>query len=147
MHSRVAWIVVSQATTSETLDRRYGRDRRSGGHGRRVLVAVGIAVVLVVAVVVWLFAGGGLAGLAGTSDLRTTNFQISGDRSVKVWWTVVGDDDSHLVCAVEALDEQRSVVGMVEVDLPAAPTDRSGVTLVKTAGLAVTGLLSSCRPA
>lgn len=127
------------------LEDRYGGGRSGRRRGR--LTAVVAAAVLVAAGVVWAVVTG-FGGAGNSTDLQTTGYSIESDRLVTVGWLVAGEAHDPLVCAIEAQDDDGSVLGLVEVRVPVtgAPA-RSGTTQVITTRKADTGLIQSCRRA
>jgi hypothetical protein len=127
---------------SENLDARYGRTPSGRGRDRRLLwiVAGGFALVLV-AWVVW----AGLDGSAPQIEARDTRHSIIDEHSVSVTFEVSMPKGSSASCAVEALNENFTIVGWKVVDLP--PSDlytRSVTEIIRTTELSNTGLIYRC---
>jgi hypothetical protein len=130
------------AEPRERLDARYGRQPAVRRRNRLVawlLVAAGT--LAVVAWGVW----SGVGGATGDRfEVTTRAFTVRSDAAVSVTWSVTGST-KPLLCTIEADAEDRSTVGLVEVRVPAG--GGTGTTVVRTVRLAVTGLISACRPA
>ena len=132
----------SSVAVSENLDQRYGRTPSGRGRDRRLLwvVAGGFALVLV-AWVVW----AGLDGSAPQIEARDTRHSIIDEHSVSVTFEVSMPAGSSASCAVEALNENFTIVGWKVVDLP--PSDvytRSVTEIIRTTELSNTGLIYRC---
>ena len=129
-------------SVSTNLDARYGRTPNRRLRDRRVLwiTAAGFALVLV-AWVVW-------AGLDGSKPLieaRDTRHSIIDEHSVSVTFEVSMPTGTAASCAVEALNQNFTIVGWKVVDL--APSDRytrSFTEIVRTTELSNTGLIYRC---
>jgi hypothetical protein len=127
---------------SENLDARYGRTPSGRGRDRRLLwiVAGGFALVLV-AWVVW----AGLDGSAPQIEARDTRHSIIDEHSVSVTFEVSMPKGSSASCAVEALNENFTIVGWKVVDLPPADLYTRSVTeIIRTTELSNTGLIYRC---
>ena len=132
----------SSVAVSTNLDARYGRTPGGRRRDRRVLwvVAGGFALVLV-AWVVW----AGLDGSAPQIEARDTRHSIIDEHSVSVTFEVSMPAGSTASCAVEALNENFTIVGWKVVDLP--PSDRytrSVTESIRTTELSNTGLIYRC---
>ncbi|MGN6446202.1 DUF4307 domain-containing protein [Amnibacterium sp.] len=133
------------STRTTTLDERYGRTPSRRRRGRIGAVVAGAAVLVAVAVwAVWT----GVGGATNALDVTTTGVNIVSDEATDVQWLVTGRSGQRLVCAIEATDSGGSVVGLVEVVVPATgQVNRSGATTVRTVRRASNGLIESCRDA
>jgi len=134
--------VESSVAVSTDLDARYGRTPKGRGRDRRLLwiVASGFALVLV-AWVVW----AGLDGAAPQLEARDTRHSIIDEHSVSVTFEVSMPTGSSASCAVEALNQNFTIVGWKVVDLP--PSDRytrSVTEIIRTSELSNTGLIYRC---
>lgn len=95
-----------------------------------------------VAAVVWY----GLAYTAGQVTYTTVSYRVADAGSVTVDFDVTMDPGTSATCTVRALAENFSVVGTLDVPIPASTeTTTSHTTTVRTTSLAVTGLVDSCR--
>ena len=133
---------MESVAVSTSLDARYGRSPSGRGRDRRLLwiVAGGFALVLV-AWVVW----AGLDGSAPQIEARDTRHSIIDEHSVSVTFEVSMPAGSSASCAVEALNENFTIVGWKVVDLP--PSDlytRSVTEIIRTTELSNTGLIYRC---
>ena len=132
----------SSVAVSENLDARYGRTPSGRGRDRRLLwiVAGGFALVLV-AWVVW----AGLDGSAPQIEARDTRHSIIDEHSVSVTFEVSMPAGSSASCAVEALNENFTIVGWKVVDLPPSELYTRSVTeIIRTTELSNTGLIYRC---
>lgn len=132
----------SSVAVSTNLDARYGRPAGGRRRDRRLLwvVAGGFALVLV-AWVVW----AGLDGSAPQIEARDTRHSIIDEHSVSVTFEVSMPAGRTASCAVEALNENFTIVGWKVVDLP--PSDRytrSVTESIRTTELSNTGLIYRC---
>ncbi|MEO6199619.1 MAG: DUF4307 domain-containing protein [Cryobacterium sp.] len=123
-------------------DARYGRTPNRRGRDRRLLwiVAGGFALVLL-AWVVW----AGLDGAAPQLEARDTRHSIIDEHSVSVTFEVSMPAGTAASCAVEALNQNFTVVGWKVLDLP--PSDRytrSVTEIIRTTELSNTGLIYRC---
>jgi Domain of unknown function (DUF4307) len=128
---------------TDALAARYGRTRAHRTRDRVLLIiaAVAFAVVLV-AWVVW----AGLDGQKPTVQATDTSHQLMNDeRAVEVSWTLSVPPGNETACAVQALDEDFTIVGWKIVEIPASDRHlRSLTETVRVAREANTGLISSC---
>ncbi|WP_241983414.1 DUF4307 domain-containing protein [Cryobacterium tagatosivorans] len=127
---------------STNLDARYGRTPNRRLRDRRSLwIAAGGFALVLVAWVVW-------AGLDGSKPLieaRDTRHSIIDEHSVSVTFEVSMPAGTAASCAVEALNENFTIVGWKVVDL--APSDRytrSFTEIIRTTELSNTGLIYRC---
>jgi uncharacterized protein DUF4307 len=128
---------------TDALAERYGRTRAHRTRDRVLLIiaAVAFAVVLV-AWVVW----AGLDGQKPAVQATDTSHQLMNDeRAVEVSWTLSVPPGNETACAVQALDEDFTIVGWKIVEIPASDRHlRSFTETVRVAREANTGLISSC---
>lgn len=125
------------------IDDRYGRTPKRRLRDRLLLLAGGVvAAVVVVTWVVW-------AGLDGSQpqlqakDLSHT--LLNEERAVEVTWQLSVPPGSETACAVQALNEEFTVVGWKIVEIPASDRHlRTFTERVRVAQPANTGLISSC---
>lgn len=131
--------------TTAALDERYGRTRPAVIRQRWLYgVAGGLVAVVFAAWVLW----AGLDQASGSIDATDRAFDIVDDRTVDVTFSVVMPAGEEAWCAVQAQDEQRSIVGWKVVELPARDAfERQETVRLRTTGPAVTGLIHSCWPA
>ncbi|WP_166784442.1 MULTISPECIES: DUF4307 domain-containing protein [Cryobacterium] len=134
--------VESPEAVNASLDARYGRTPNRRVRDRRILWIVAGAFALVLGSwVIW-------AGLDGTKPLieaRDTAHSIIDEHSVSVTFEVSMPTGTAASCAVEALNENFTIVGWKVVDLP--PSDRytrSVTEIVRTTELSNTGLIYRC---
>jgi hypothetical protein len=122
------------------LDERYGR-RPSASRQRRLvlaLVGVGVLVAATAALFVWIrVAGSGVSFTVGGYDVRS-------DSQVTVTFTVAKPDGTAVTCRVTAQDGATDVVGSQDVTLPAAGSELTRTTTLRTRGRAVIGTVDSC---
>ncbi|WP_394552642.1 DUF4307 domain-containing protein [Agromyces sp. MMS24-JH15] len=125
------------------LDARYGRTPRNRGRDRLVLVLGAIAVAIVlVAWVVW-------AGLDGSKpQIEATDLGhvvLDDERAVEVTWQLSVPAGNATACAVQALNEDHTIVGWKVVEIPASDQPlRTFTERIRTAQAANTGLISTC---
>jgi hypothetical protein len=121
---------------------RYGSEL---SRGRRRARLAGV-VVLAAAGLAWV----GWVGLdrAGqTVRWSQVGFVIGADADVQVTYDVGKDPPATVVCRLRALSRSKATVGLVDVVV--GPADRRvtrRTDTVRTSGLAVTGVVDSCRP-
>jgi hypothetical protein len=122
------------------LDERYGR-RQPASRNRRLvlaLVGVGILVVATAALFVWIrVAGSQVSVTVGAYD-------VVSDDQVTVTYTVAKPDGTAVTCRVTAQDRDTNVVGSQDVTLPAAGSELTRTTTLRTRGRAVVGSVDSC---
>ena len=125
-----------------SLDERYGRSPERARRRRALAILVGAAfAVVLLAWLVW----AGLQGDAAKIEYRDVSHTIVSDSLVIVTFTVTTDANSRVSCAVEALNEGFSVVGLKRVDLPpSAQRSRTVTQEVRTTERAVSGLIYRC---
>ena len=124
------------------LDQRYGRTRKRGRNERLILIisAAAFAVVLV-AWVVW----AGLDGSKPMVEARDVAHTILDDQTVQVDYEVSMPAGEQASCAVQALNEDFTVVGWKIVDIPASDRyTRAFTETVRTSLPANTGLIFRC---
>ncbi len=121
---------------------RYGRPpsrRRRRAH----LAGVGVLSVLGLAWLVWVGAD------RAQQDVRWSQvgFVVGANTAVQVTYDVGKDPGTTVVCRLRALDRGKATVGLVDVVVgPADERVTRRTDMVRTSGLAVTGLVDSCRP-
>ena len=92
-----------------TLDQRYGRTRRSRRRDVWIAVIMGVAFVVVFAAwVIW----AGLDGAKPTVDAQDTKHSIIDAHTVSVSFEVTMAPGTTASCAVQALNESFSIVGV-----------------------------------
>jgi Domain of unknown function (DUF4307) len=122
------------------LDERYGRRPPASQRRRLVLamVGVGLLVAATAALFVWIrVAGSGVSFTVGGYDVRS-------DSQVTVTFTVAKPDGTAVSCRVTAQDRVRDVVGSQDVTLPAAGSELTRTTTLRTRGRAVVATVDSC---
>ncbi len=122
------------------LDERYGR-RAPARRGRTVALAVAGVVLLVgatLAVFLWSRAA------RPPIDFTVSGYQVLGDDSTRVDFTVDKPDGTAVSCRVVAQDRSADVVGSQDVALPAAGRQVTRSVTVRTRGRAVVGTVVSC---
>ncbi|MWB98339.1 DUF4307 domain-containing protein [Agromyces seonyuensis] len=124
---------------------RYGR--KPGVRRKERGWLIGGAVFLVVVLAAWL----GWAGLGGSDDgpaLEAKDLShtlLPDERAVEVTWSLSVPAGTATECAVQALDEDFTVVGWKVVPIPAGDRDiRAFTETVRTARTAVTGVVAGC---
>jgi hypothetical protein len=128
---------------TDALAARYGRTRARRTRDRVLLVGAAVAfAVVLVAWVVW----AGLDGQKPTVQATDTSHQLMNDeRIVEVSWTLSVPPGNETACAVQALDEEFTIVGWKIVEIPASDRHlRTFTETVRVAREANTGLISSC---
>jgi hypothetical protein len=128
--------------SSSALDERYGRTPGSARRRRTIgVVVAGLFAVVLVAWVVW----AALDGDAATIEYRDVGHTIVDDANVSVTYQVTAPVGSNVSCAVQALNEGFSVVGLKTVALPPSETlTRTFTEQLRTTELAVSGLIYRC---
>ncbi|WP_317229727.1 DUF4307 domain-containing protein [Clavibacter sp. MX14-G9D] len=136
---------VPALATTAALDERYGRTRPARIRQRWLYgTAGGLVAVVFGAWVLW----AGIDQASGSIDATDRAFDIVDDRTIDVTFSVVMPAGEAAWCAVQAQDEQRSIVGWKVVELPARDAfERMETVRLRTTGPAVTGLIHSCWPA
>ncbi|MBT1636364.1 DUF4307 domain-containing protein [Clavibacter michiganensis] len=136
---------VPAPVSTAALDERYGRTRPARIRQRWLYGTAGGLVALVFgAWVLW----AGLDQASGSIDATDRAFDVVDARTIDVTFSVVMPAGQEAWCAVQAQDEQRSVVGWKVVELPAQDgVERTETVRLRTTGQAVTGLIHSCWPA
>lgn len=124
------------------LDQRYGRTPRKGRRDRLTLIiAAGVFAVVLVAWVVW----AGLDGNKPMVEARDVAHTVIDDHTVRVDYEVSMPIGESARCAVQALNEDFTVVGWKIVDVPASDRyTRAFSETVRTALPANTGLIYHC---
>lgn len=124
------------------LDDRYGRRPGRAGRSRLVALVAGAAVALVVTAWVVLVA---FDGDSAELEVSHYGFTVSGDDAVDVQYTINVARGTDVGCAVQALNENRAVVGWKVVDLPAVDAHtQTYTTSLVTSERAVTGSAYRC---
>lgn len=124
-------------TTAEELDERYGRGRPR--RGAWVLLAV--AASLIVAVGIWWTVAANIDAV----DARDIGYQVIDEHSVQLSFQVTAPRGREIICALEALDEIKGIVGWKIVTLPASDEHtRRFVERIPTVAPATTGLVNTC---
>ncbi|MGH3705701.1 MAG: DUF4307 domain-containing protein [Agromyces sp.] len=131
------------APTKDVLDARYGRTRSHRTRDRMLLIggAIAFAIVLV-AWVVW----AGLDGQKPQIEVTDTGHRLMNEnRAVEVTWTLSVPPGNETACAVQAFNEDFTVVGWKIIEVPASDRHlRSLTETVRVAQEANTGLIYGC---
>jgi hypothetical protein len=116
--------------------------RPAPGTGRWWLIGV-IGCTIGVALATWW----GLASSLGQVTWTDTGYKVLDNRSVRVEFDVHRPDRQAVTCHLKAMDTTFGTVGVLDVDIPAS-SERSvhRVAVVRTASLAVTGVVDGCAP-
>jgi hypothetical protein len=124
------------------LDERYGRTSGRRRRDRWLIISVAAAFVVVFAAwVIW----AGLDGSKPTIEAQDTKHAIIDSRTVSVTFEVSMPAGTTASCAVQALNEDFSIVGWKVVDIPASDAYTRSVTeTVRTSRQSNTGLISEC---
>ncbi|CCH77925.1 conserved hypothetical protein [Nostocoides japonicum T1-X7] len=103
-----------------------------------------MAIVLAVVLVTWLT----LLNTVGQVTSTVTGYHVVDDATVTLDFDVHRPEGAAVHCTVQALNSEYSVVGTLEVDIPAegARSIHRHVT-IRTASRAVTGTVDSCAKA
>jgi hypothetical protein len=121
---------------------RYGRAPASRRRDRRMLIALGIVVAIVV--VVW-FAWVGTGNVASQVEARDTGFTILDAHQVRVDYDVSVPVGESAACALQALNQSHAIVGWKVVEIEASDRFTRSVTqTVRTSQPSVTGLIYRC---
>lgn len=119
---------------------RYGPERAASR--RPLMVAVGLAVLVGVAVVAFLAVG----ALRDPVQWKDVGFTVRDAGRVDVTFEVTKDPGSTATCRVQALSQSYGEVGVATVEVgPGARTQRV-TTSVPTAELAVSATVAGCEP-
>ncbi|MBM7831406.1 hypothetical protein JOE59_002111 [Agromyces cerinus] len=131
------------APSNDVLDERYGRTRTHRTRDRVLLIggAIAFAIVLV-AWVVW----AGLDGQKPQIEVTDTGHRLMNEnRAVEVTWTLSVPPGNETACAVQAFNEDFTVVGWKIIEVPASDRHlRSLTETVRVAQEANTGLIYGC---
>ncbi len=116
--------------------------RPAPGTGRWWVVGI-VGCTIGVALATWW----GLASSLGQVTYTDTGYKVLDNRSVRVEFDVHRPDGQAVTCRLKALDTTFGVVGVLDVDVPAS-SERSvhRVAVVRTASMAVTGVVDRCDP-
>lgn len=131
------------AAAATALDERYGRTPERRRRGTRLAWLLGAAIAAVFAAwVIW----AGLLVPAASIEYSTIAYTVDvADSTVEVRWQLSLDTRSAAHCAVQALDDNYSVIGWKVVDIPASDQHtRSFRETIRTTEPANTGLVYRC---
>jgi hypothetical protein len=132
----------ARADPASRLDSRYGRRPGRTRRVRLIALVAGVAVAVVVAAWVVLVA---FDGDSAELEVSHYGFTVGGDDAVQVQYTINVAGGTDVACAVQALNENRAVVGWKVVDLPAVDTfTQTYTTSLVTSERAVTGSAYRC---
>ncbi|QEO15469.1 DUF4307 domain-containing protein [Agromyces intestinalis] len=133
----------ASAPATAALDARYGRTRPNRTRDRLIIVGAAVfAAIVIVAWVVW-------AGLDGSKpQVQATDLAhalLPDERAVEVTWKLSVPPGNDTACAIQALNEDYTVVGWKIVEIPASDSPiRNFTERVRTAMEANTGLVAQC---
>lgn len=132
----------SPVVVNTDLDTRYGRTPKRRKRDRRTLwVLAGVLALVIGAWVVWT----GLDGAASKIEARDTRHSIIDEHSVSVTFEVSMPPNSSSSCAVQALNEDFTVVGWKVIDVPPSRLyTRSFTEILRTTTQSNTGLIYRC---
>lgn len=124
------------------LDARYGRTPGSRARLRAVLWSLGVFFVVVfTAWVIW----GGLLVPSAQLESKDIAHSIIDDSQVEVTYQLTIDPGTESYCAIQAQDDQHSVIGWKIVEIPASDVrTRQFTDTVRTVDKAATGLIYRC---
>ena len=133
----------STVPANDVLDERYGRTRSHRTRDRVLLIGGAIAFAIgLVAWVVW----AGLDGQKPQIEVTDTGHRLMNEnRAVEVTWTLSVPPGNETACAVQAFNEDFTVVGWKIIEVPASDRHlRSLTETVRVAQEANTGLIYGC---
>jgi hypothetical protein len=128
---------------AQAIGERYGRTARTRRRDRRLLIAFGAFIVVVLACwTVW----AGLDQVSGTGiSADSGSDTVVDSQHVRVSFTVTADAGVSVACAVEAKAVDFTVTGWKVIQLPkSSKTTRSFTTTVRTMQPSVAGDVDSC---
>lgn len=130
------------ATSSQRLDARYGNSRASRFRLRALMWSLGAFIVVVFGA--WVLWAGLLAPAANVNAVDVAHTVVD-EHSVDVTYQLTVAPGTAAMCAIQAQDNQHSIVGWKIVEIPASDTRTRELTeSVKTVDTAVTGLIYRC---
>ena len=124
---------------SSRLDARYGR-RPPNPRRRRLLVALGLAMLVGVAAVLYGWSRSG-SGLSWT----VSGYHVDSPTQMRVSFSVDKGSDQRVSCRIVAKDRYTDVVGSVDVTLAEKGTRVGRTVTFPTRGKAVIGTVDTCR--
>lgn len=132
----------ASAQESAALADRYGRKPQNRKRNRRLFIGVVAALAaILVAFLVW----AGLDQTGSTMESTDVGSTIVNDRAVEVSFQVSMPPGRTATCALQAQNDQHTVIGWKVVDVPASKVRTTSHTeTVRTAERAVTGLIYQC---
>ncbi len=130
------------SSPSQRLDERYGNTRTSRVRLKVTLWALAAFITVVfVAWVVW----AGLLVPGAQLEAKDIAHTIVDEQTVEITYQITVDHDTTTMCALQAQDEQHSIVGWKIVTIPASETRTTQYTdTVRTVDEATTGLIYRC---
>ncbi|QPZ39548.1 DUF4307 domain-containing protein [Paramicrobacterium chengjingii] len=127
---------------SQRLDARYGNSRASRIRLRVLLWSLGAFIVVVFGA--WVLWAGLLAPAANVNAVDVAHTVVD-EHTVDVTYQLTVAPGTAAMCAIQAQDNQHSIVGWKIVELPASDTRTRELTeSVRTVDTAVTGLIYRC---
>ena len=124
-------------TTASKLDERYGRARPRRGAWALLAVAAS----LIIGVGIWWTVSANLDAVDG----RDIGYEVIDRHSVQLSFQVTAPSGREVVCALQALDEVKGIVGWKLVRLPVSEAHTRAFTeRIPTVAPATTGLVKSC---
>ncbi len=125
---------------ADLMSERYGKKPVDSVRQRKIVIA--LASTLVALFVIWAIS----TTMTNANQIvaKSTGYEVLNSGQTKVNFNVIlANDKDTATCAVQALSESYSVVGYVEVEIPAGGSGNYE-TIVKTTELAVTGQVDKC---
>ncbi|WP_166998068.1 DUF4307 domain-containing protein [Paramicrobacterium fandaimingii] len=130
------------ADASQRLDERYGNSRASRIRLRALMWSLGAFIVVVFGA--WVLWAGLLAPAANVNAVDVAHTVVD-EHTVDVTYQLTVDPGTAAMCALQAQDDQHSIVGWKIVEIPASDTRTRELTeSVRTVDTAVTGLIYRC---
>jgi hypothetical protein len=126
-------------TDADLMAERYGRPNHDPRLARRLSILGVTILVLGVAAVFWWSQSGG-----DRIQPTVTGYRVTSDSSITVSFTVTKPAGRRVSCRVVGEDRSMTVIGKLDVTLPAAPSEVAQTVTLPTFGRAVTGIVQSC---
>ncbi|PFG31761.1 DUF4307 domain-containing protein [Paramicrobacterium agarici] len=129
-------------STAQRLDARYGNTRASRTRLAVVMWSLGAFIVVVFGA--WVLWAGLLAPAANVNAVDIAHTVVD-EHTVDVTYQLTVDPGTEAMCALQAQDDQHSVIGWKIVEIPASDSrTRTFTDSVTTVDEAVTGLIYRC---